>query len=53
MLEILITDIGNGFKINDLQGNFPDKMIGKTYKLFSHPLEDLMACIIDENCVRY
>ena len=53
MLEILITDVGNGFKIDEFNGNFSDNMLGKTYKLFTHPLEELMANVIDKNCIRF
>ena len=28
-------------------------MIENNYKLFVHPLEELMAKIVDENCIRF
>jgi hypothetical protein len=52
-LEILITDIGKGFKVDNCQGNFPSKMLGKTFKLFSHPIEELMISVINPNCIRF
>tara|TARA_B100000809_G_C15140488_1_gene533001 strand:- start:7473 stop:7976 length:504 start_codon:yes stop_codon:yes gene_type:complete len=52
-LEVLITDIGKGFKVDNHQGNFPSKMIGKTFKLFAHPIEELMVSVIDKGCIRF
>tara|TARA_B110000091_G_scaffold143368_1_gene153090 strand:+ start:148 stop:651 length:504 start_codon:yes stop_codon:yes gene_type:complete len=52
-LEILITDIGKGFKVDNHQGNFPDKIIGKTFKLFTHPIEELMVSVINKDCIRF
>jgi len=52
-IEILVTDIGKGFKVDHHQGNFPSKMIGKTYKLFTQPIEELLVSVIDNNCIRF
>lgn len=52
-LEVIITDSGPGFKIGSQHGNFSEEEIGTTYKLFAHPLEELITTVISKNIVRF
>ena len=52
-IEIIISDNGTGFSLNEQQGNFDDQMMGKAFLVSAHANIELHAVPIKPNVLKF